>query len=300
MWSLVTIITLLLALLAVTGASAQEAPEDPPDAGPQPGAIGEPPEPLATKHVYDMANLLDNREESKLESDAARLQRFGIPALIVIQASDMAPEQASSFAAEVRRQWGVESAPGANDGLVMMVIVDTTEEKDVFTIMSWGDEALPHFGIDEGVAESIHTQWLDTYVQDGQIYEGILYSLRRLIYHSIYDPAPAPPLTSAQETVQSMVSWSAPLLALGGIALAAVGWPRPKPSRRAESPTYDTLMTWGMPVAAIIVGALSVWSQSEWGVLSACVLTAVTVAGWVRRDPATQPPRPGVPGRATP
>ncbi|HYH11333.1 MAG TPA: hypothetical protein VD789_03170 [Thermomicrobiales bacterium] len=277
---------LAIVLTLMYGTAAQEQDEDPADTGPLPGAIGQPVQPIDSKHLYDQANLLTNDEEAKVELDAARLHRFGIPALILLQVSDMAPEEASAFAAEVREGWGVESAPGANDGLVMVVVADTSEEQNAYTVMSWGDDAFPHFGIDASVADGVHREWLDAYVQDGQVYEGILFSLRRLVYHSIYEPAPAPPLTDTQETVRTLVSWTAPLVAIAAVAATFAYWNRGRGNRLPSG--ASEFVTWGIPVATIIVAAAAVWSHSEPGIGSAIVLLAMTAIGWVRRDPAVQ------------
>jgi uncharacterized membrane protein YgcG len=275
----------LTMLFAWAGSVASQGTEDIADPGPVPGQIGEPASPIETKHLYDQANLLTNDQEARIELDAARLHRFGIPVVILVQVSDMSEEEATTFAADVRRQWGVETSPGADDGLVMMVVADTTEDKNVFTVMSWGDSAFPHYGIDEQVAAQIEQAWLDAYVQDGELYEGILYSLRRLVYHSIYDPAPAAPLSDAQELTRNVVGIAGPLLALAAVAATAATW-NPNGVSASRMPHWARMVSiWGAPVATLAIGAASVWSRSEVGVVSTLILLASMAAGWVRRDP---------------
>lgn len=285
----VALTCVLLATLVTDTVATEESPAD---AGPRPGAIGDPVAPIASKHLYDMADLLTNDQEAWIERDASRLERFGIQAVILVQVSDMTPEEATAFAADVRSQWDVASSPGANDGLVMLVVADTSEDRNVFTVMSWGDAALPHFGIDEGVADAIHSAWFDSYVQDGQMYEGIVYSLRRLIYHSIYEPAPIAPLTDPQSTVRTVTSWASPMLAIAALALIARRLGHRGGSNRPPSPGREKLAPWGLPAATIVVAALAVWSQSEIGVASATVLLALSAFDWARRGPV---PRTDVP-----
>ena len=64
---LLVIIT-LVAILATPATPAVAQEDDPPDAGPAPGAIGEPVAPLVDKRVYDMANLLTNEQEASIET----------------------------------------------------------------------------------------------------------------------------------------------------------------------------------------------------------------------------------------
>lgn len=290
---LLLVIALMTATLSAQISTAAAQEEDPADSGPVPGAIGEPVPPIDSKHLYDTANLLTNDQEARIEQDANRLNGFGIPTVILVQVSDMTAEQAQAFAAEVRTTWGVESDPGADDGLVMMVVADMSEDKNVYTVMSWGDEAFPHFGIDANVAEAIHRDWLDAYVQDGEMYEGILYSLRRLIYHSIYDPAPAAPLTDVQSAARTITSWVGPLLALAGVATMVFSRSRRTPSNLERLRPYMPLI---LASASIIVAVAAVWSHSEVGVASTIVLLMVTAIAWVRQVPAPQPelPRGGV------
>lgn len=275
-------------------AAAQD--EDPADAGPQPGAIGEPVEPLTDKRVYDMANLLNNSQENAIESDAARLERNGVPSVVIVMASDMNPDQAAAFGADVRQEWDIESAPDADDGLVMLVVVDLTDEKNIFSVMAWGEGAFPHFGLDQERSSQIKADWLDAYLNAGHIYDGILSTYRRLIYHSIYDPAPQAPITDAQSAMQTVVDWTAPLLALGGLIAGGMQWLRVPATRERR---FQQVVTFGIPTVTALVAVASVWSHSGVGVVSTLVLIAVACASWITRDPSTtqfdQPVRGGAP-----
>ncbi len=277
--SLLSLLILCLSLGAST--AAQEVPNE----EPAPGSVGQPAEPVASRHLYDYANLLDDGQEASIETDADRLQRFGIPAVILVQASDMTPDDAVAYASEIGTQWSVESSPGAADGLVMLVIVDLSEEKHVFTVMAWGENALPSFGVNQEVARTIHERWLDGYAQQGYIYEGILYSLRRLVYHSIYDPAPEGELSGPLAVLHRIVSWLAPIVGLAGVAATLARWSRWLDLPAIEGRNLDLALMWAMPVLAIVIAALAVWTESGTGVLSALALGVIATAGWLRRDP---------------
>jgi uncharacterized membrane protein YgcG len=278
----------MFAMIAASLASPAVAQDDdPPDAGPQAGVLGDPVAPLAEKRVYDMANLLNNGQEASIEMDAGRLARHGIPRLVIIQLGAMAPEEADAFAAHVRRQWGIESSPGADDGLVILVTVtDTEERRGIFTTMSWGDNALPHFGVTATSSAGIQRAWLDRYIDEGFLYEGIDFTLRRLIYHSIYDPAPQAPLTGLRANLGGVMSLAGPLLAIVAVALAARRWTR---NRRAPE-LVDLALQWGVPVLAVAVFALAVMGHSGWGVAAAFVLLGVAALDWIARDPRRSTP----------
>ena len=276
---------LLATIVASLAAPAAAQDDDPPDPGPEPGVIGEPVAPLDDKRVYDMANLLTNGQEASIEIDAERLARHGIPNVIIIQTAASTPAEADALAAGVRREWGVESSPGAGDGLVILVSVsDTGERQAIATTMSWGDDALPHFGVTDSTSADIQATLLDAYLDEGYLYEGILFSLRRLIYHSIYDPAPQGPLDGARAGLGNVISVAGLALAVGAVALA--GWNRTRRgSRRNGAGIAALILTWGVPALALAVFALSVVGHSGWGVSAALVLVGVAAGDWIARDP---------------
>lgn len=287
----VLLLPTIIALVAILGALATPVTaqdDDPPDPGPSPGEIGEPAAPLDDKRVYDVANLLNNAQEAAIEMDASRLARHGVPNLVVVQLGAMTPDEASAFAADVRRQWGVETAPGADDGLLILVTVSDTEEgRGVATTMAWGDNALPHFGVTEAVSADIQQSWLDRYIDGGYLFEGILFTLRRLIYHSIYDPAPQEPLGDLRAGLGTVVSIAGTALAAAALALA--GWRWARGWRRPGGDLATSMLAWGVPVAAVAVFALSVAGHSGWGIAAALVLLAVAAADWIARDPRQAP-----------
>lgn len=288
---IITLVTILTSL--ATPAAAQDG--DPPDAGPAPGAIGEPVAPLPDKRVYDMANLLNNEQEASIERDAQRLARHGIPNLTVVRLGTMTPEEAATFAAEIRQQWGVESSPGADDGLVILVSVHNTEEgQGIATTTSWGDNALPHFGVTEKTSADIQLSWLDRYIGEGYLYEGVLYTLRRLIYHSIYDPAPQEPLTGARASLGSVMSIAGVALAAGALALAGWRWMRGWRRQHGDD-MPEMALSWSLSVLAVAVFALAVAGHSGWGVTAALLLLGLAAADWVARDPRRAPETRGTP-----
>ena len=279
-------LVVIVAMLAISIPHTSAQDSDSAGQGPQPGAMGEPERPIETQRVYDVANILDSAQESSLEADAARLARNGVPSVVIVLSGDLGPEEAEEFAANVRRQWGVESALGAEDGLLLLAVVDPTNDESSFSVMSWGEQALPHFGIDEARSTQIQSEWLDAYLSEGHIFEAILYTLRRLIYHAIYAPAPQEPLTDAQTTMQTVVDWTAPLIALAGLLIAGMRWVRESASRR---PIFSFIAAVGLPIAAALLAIASVWSRSEIGVVNSLVLIAAVCAYWIMRDPGTTP-----------
>ncbi len=271
----------LVVIACITMVSSMAAQERPlAEEGPKPGAVGEPVAPMEIKRIYDMADLLNDEQVASLERDAARLRRFDLPVIIIVQFNELSAEAAQTFAVEIRRAWGVESEAGADDGMVMLVSVNTSEG-GISTVLSWGEDALPNYGVDDVVAASIKEEWLDRHIADGQLFEGILFSLRRFLYHSIYSPAPQEPLTTSQRLTGTGISVAGPIIALGSIVLA--GWWHVK---RSVDGTAARFMLLGVPAMSLGIAVVSIWARSGWGISAALVLLVLTAALWVERDPA--------------
>lgn len=241
--------------------------------------FGEPTAPLSERHVYDLANVLTPDEAASIESDAARLQRFNVPTLVITVASDMSPDDAHNVAASLRQDWDVETTAGAADGLVFLVSIPASEQGESIAALSWGSNALPHNGINGAAIAEIQQRWIDPWLAESQVFESLRYGLRRLIYHAIYDPAPAAPLSAAQQTAQTITAWCAPLTVIG-IGALRLTLPAHLRSRRPEwAPEL------GLILLALLLAILSVWAHSSIGVACAALLLVAAATQWVRNDP---------------
>lgn len=74
-----------------------------------------------TRHIYDCARLLTPAEISDLEARAQAVQNAGAPVVVYLQVKDTSYEQTLSDAADLMARWGIESSPGAKNGLVIML-----------------------------------------------------------------------------------------------------------------------------------------------------------------------------------
>lgn len=245
--------------------------------------FGEPTGPLSERHVYDLANALSGAQIATIESDARRLQRFDLPALVITVNADITPDQASAIADSVRRDWNVETSQGADDGLAFIIWIPISDQGSAFATLSWGANALPHDGIDRAVVEQIEQRWIEPWLAEPDVFEAATYGLRRLIYHAIYDPAPAAPLSQAQEIAQVIIRWSAPMTVLGVVALryAALDWRGHAGVMRHPVRVRE----FGTVLPSFLLGPLSIWAHSTVGVVSTVILLFIALVGWMRHDP---------------
>lgn len=246
--------------------------------------FGDPTAPISERHVYDFADSLGSAEISTIERDTVRLQRFDLPVLVVTVKGDMSPDQARGIAASVRQDWSIETVDGADDGLVYLVSLPGAEGLRPLVTLSWGDNALPHRGVNSAVVERIQDRWVDRWLDEPHVFEAITYGLRRLIYHTIYDPVPAQPLSGTRESFQTVIGWTALLAVITCLTLVryvAAG------NRRLAGSTLGSMwiLDAALFVPVLLLGPASVWAQSKVGVVCTAILLMGAVVVWVRRDP---------------
>ena len=281
------VVALLTSCLTPLGGSAQEAPapgtvSESVVPEPERSRIGRPAEPISSKHVYDLTQVLADEQVAVIESDASRLHRHGVPAVVVVHPSDISRDQAAALAEDVRTDWGIESSPGADDGLLILVTIPQSRAGPAYSTLSWGQNALPHFGVNPTTSDRIQSMWIDPALSGGHVYEATIYGLRNLIYQSIYDPAPQAPLSDLQQNVQSLLDVLGPIVAIASLAAVLAGW-----IPRGAFPYERSAMTrdWAMPVIAGLLFAASVWSRSTFGAWFSVIAICVAVAAWVACDP---------------
>lgn len=108
----------LLALLAVAGpVLAQDAPE----------GFGSP---ESGRRVYDRTGLLTPDEIASIERAAAAVAATGAPTIVYLQAEDADRDETERGAKALMDAWAVESAPGADDGLVVLLNLDPDDLRD--------------------------------------------------------------------------------------------------------------------------------------------------------------------------
>jgi uncharacterized membrane protein YgcG len=71
------------------------------------------------QHVYDRAQALSADRLAGIERQAAGLEASGVPTIVYVRSSEAGEATTRQDARSLMDAWGVESAPGARDGLVL-------------------------------------------------------------------------------------------------------------------------------------------------------------------------------------
>jgi uncharacterized membrane protein YgcG len=261
-----------------------------------------PPRPEPVPELYNATELFTSDELSVLENDAFRLQSINIPTVVYVRIADSDDADAAStqqFADTVRNEWGIESAPGTNDGLVLLVTLDKQGKHGHSIAVSYGDATFQHSGLTPEYIEGVFHDQMMPLLEKGRYYEAMYTGIRKVRYGGIYFPPPVPPLERGQRAVHDGVSWVAPIsvIAVSAMFIAmSLRLTMDAPERRPLVRKIGIAV--GIWIVALAI--LSVYGQSAIGIASALLITiSLAIEHWIWTRPRTEH-RTGVRKRAVP
>jgi len=240
--------------------------------------------------VIDRAGILDEGQEQSTINDAYRLNLYGIPTQIVTEPVALNQAQADARADELRVMEGIESAPWADDGLLVYVSVDSYDQGNVVMSISTGVRTLPRNGLDAESLDGIRDRIVTGQLAQGHPARAIVYSLREMIYLEQYVPPLPPVITGWRVGLNSMIDVLAPALSVAGTAWLIRG-------------RNHRVTVIGSGTLSVVLIVLAVATRSSPGVLSAGVLGGAVAWEAIRLDRSRErtivaTPRP--PGRRVP
>lgn len=227
--------------------------------------------------------VFNDGERAALQRDADLAQRSGVPIMFAIVRGDgTAVGSAQEIADEYREAYGVETAPGADDGIVFLVMwLPNNPEKSV-AVYSAGEHAYATTGLSDETITGYLDQFARPLLQNGHLFEANIYLMRLTRATSLYVPPPAREITGLALTVQKSLLVAAPLAA---VALA-VGLGR--------AGRVTDRVRWRIVAAALaaiaIMAVASVWTHSRIGIAAvlAGLITLAIWALWATRKPGNK------------
>lgn len=170
--------------------------------------------------VEDQVGVLTERQLQILDGDLRRLGQMGVPMQVSIQPAAASANDAQQQADQIRSDWAVESAPGANDGIVVVVAFDQVDASNSQIAISAGENAFPIRQMSESDLEEIVSTKALPAIQDGDLYLGLAYVVRSTINFAEYTPPNPVPITEFQQWLQTPMNIAAAIL----VQLALIGY----------------------------------------------------------------------------
>lgn len=229
-------------------------------------------------------SLFSDGERSTLQRDADLAQRSGVPIMFVVVSGDgTSAGSAQHFADQIREEYEVETAPGADNGIVFLIhwVQGAPETSPI--VYSAGEHAFDTTGLGAESIDAYIAEHVQPWVERGQVFEASAYLIRFTRYTSLYVPPPVAKTTGAAKATQRALALIAPVLAISAIFAM---W-----RERVPGDTYRYRLIAATLAGVLLVAIVSVWTHSGIGVTSILVaLGSLTIwCLWVTRDRNPQP-----------
>lgn len=220
-----------------------------------------------TNTIYDQAGILTERQATTLHGDIRRLHELGVPAVVYIRSAVDESDQMS--ADDMRVNWGVETAPGADDGMLFLLTIDPRESEASTFEVSSGENTYPIRQLDAQRMDQIVENDVLPNVRAGDVYLGLAFAVRRTINLAEYSPPNPPALTSTQESMRTPLTVVAALL-IQVTVIAYLLVPILREHRITLLPGTRSLVEYGIAIAilAILVGAAGILARNAFSALT--------------------------------
>lgn len=222
--------------------------------------------------VIERGNLMDENQEQSAINDAWRLNMMGTPFQVVTETSAVTPEGARQRADELRVANGIETSPGAGDGILLYAAVDPSNRAQVEMAFSIGPNAVPRDGMTADAIAKVFSSIVEPQLADGHPARAIVYPIRELMYLRTFVPPPVTAPEGWRDSLRQPLTVAAPVLAVVGIATMVLLGRQPRPVWKL--PLVAAVVMFG---GAIVLLLLAVQTQSGLAVASALVLGACAV-----------------------
>ncbi len=237
--------------------------------------------------VEDPHHVLSDAQASELADDTQRLTAHGIPAMFIIRESARTREEAAIDADQLRVGHTLETAPGADDGILFLVTQPTgaggsrASRQSMFLTISYGAHTLPKGGLNEASLREVQDRYVRPRMRFGLLADALRVGIRKIIYLETYLPDPSPPLTALQSSARSTLGIAAPVVSIAGLGSVVASWRRDTRRSRWRPNAARHRYVAALALAGVAVSLLamvSVYSQSRPGIIAVLVSVAAIAA----------------------
>lgn len=229
--------------------------------------------------IRDTAGLFDTDQLKRFQFDLHRLQELGVEVLVYTRRSNASREDSERFAEGLRETWGIESAPRADDGLVMLITVNNEVPRRSTFILSPGQNFFPVGQMDEADLNHVYEQEIEPNFREKRYDVALAYGVRRILYAADYTPPDPPALTGVHAFAHEAAKIGGPILlqaALLGLAIVPALTERRLTIRPKRKTVHAYAAVFG--TASGLLALLAIVGRSGLGVLMAILVLALAIA----------------------
>lgn len=169
--------------------------------------------------VIEPLSLLEREDREELEKVVNESRDYGIPFTVhVITDEGIDTERSAQDIAEARfANTPVETSDGADDGLLMLVIVPESDHTETRVGFATGANFYPRGGITPERLDYIAAVQMQALIDEDRIGDAVVEGASWVEWTQLFEPTPNPPLTKLQEGLGGLLKpWGA--LLFGGLA----------------------------------------------------------------------------------
>lgn len=229
--------------------------------------------------VRDDARLFTEDEMKRFQFDLRRLQGLGVDVAVYTRRANASREDSERFADALRESWAVESEPGADDGMVMLLTVSDSRPRGSTFVMSSGENFFPVGQVDEAGFNQIYEEEVAPHFRENRFDVALAYALRRMLYAADYTPPDPPPLSGINALAHDAARIGGAVLVQAAVLGLAVV-PALMERRLTIRPSRTTVRTYAMVFggASILLALVSVVGRSGLGILLAILVLALVTS----------------------
>lgn len=240
--------------------------------------------------VDDPDGVLTEEQASELADDAHRLTTHGVPALFIFRESSRTREESVLDGDALRRDRSIETAPGADDGILFLVTQPTDaggvrgSRQTIFLTISVGARTLPKGALNAATLQEVQDKFIRPRLRFGLVGDALRVGIRKIIYLETYYPDPPPPLSTLKRNVRSTLSVVAPIISVASLGSVLAAWrgdTSPSWLRRyASRKRYRAALVLAA-VGVLMLATVSVYGESRSGIF-AVIAASVAIAAHLR------------------
>lgn len=229
--------------------------------------------------IRDDAGLFTDEEMERFQFDLRRLQALGVDVAVYTRRADASREESERFADALRESWAVESAPGADDGMVMLLTVTDSRPRGSTFVMSSGENYFPVGQMDEADFNQIYEEEVMPHFREDRFDVALAYAVRRMLYAADYTPPDPPPLSGINALAHDAARIGGAVLVQAAVLGLAIV-PALMERRLTIRPSRKTVRTYAVVFggASILLALVSVVGRSGLGILLAILVLALVTS----------------------
>jgi uncharacterized protein (TIGR04222 family) len=169
------------------------------------------------QRVYDRVGVLAPAEIADLETRAAAVARAGAPTVVYLQTRDASRDETIQDGRDLMQSWGVESAAGAHDGVVIFVNLQPNNHRHGEAVIvagqKWNDTGV----LTDRENQRIYDEVMAPLLRNEKTAAGIAAGLDAIAHDLAVGP---PPPSVWQRIAGFLTGW--PLVMLAGLLILAL------------------------------------------------------------------------------